>query len=137
MLLYDILSKENYLFSRMIDARDYKKFFTKPRFRNELKKFFTIQSILISSLFTKNIHNRKTYIVKQLCNFGYNIYWLICQFLKDIIILQHKAYIPDDIDFDNNLQEYAKYVTNILCVFPINDTDNDLFSRIIYMQPKL
>ena len=66
----------------------------------------------------------------QLWGVSNNTYWLVCHLIKDTYVIWKKAYIPEDISFDNNKEEYAFRVMNIYNVFRSGDMHKTFLSRI-------
>ena len=127
ILLYDMAMQNKISFPRpyQIDIRDYKELFPKPNFYNEFRNYLRCQRAIVTRLIQK-----KNCFAKNIYDLLYNTYWLVCQLVKDIYVIWKKAYIPEDITFDNNKEEYAFRVMKIYNVLRTNERQKPFSSRI-------
>lgn len=137
--LYNIAFKNNIQLPRpyQIGIREYKELFPKPKFCNELKKYLKCQRILISSISQRNADNKRNQFLTIVYNLLYNTYWLICQFVKDAYIIWQNAYIPTDLSFDSDKEEYTNFVMNIYRVFYPNEIHESFVPQIDCMKLKI
>lgn len=127
ILLYDMAMQNKISFPRpyQIDIRDYKELFPKPNFYNDFLNYLRCQRAIVTRLIQK-----KNCFTKNIYDLLYNTYWLVCHLIKDTYVIWKKAYIPEDISFDNNKEEYAFRVMNIYNVFRSGDMHKTFLSRI-------
>lgn len=118
--------------SYQIGIREYKELFPKPKFYNEFKKYLRCQRAIVARL----IQKKDCFTKNNIYNLLYNTYWLVCQLIKDTYVIWKKAYIPEDITFDRNKEEYAVRVMKIYNVLHPGEMHKTFLSRIDCMMLK-